>query len=230
NVAALLKDVKDYLKSHPDRLDWNKINISNLGYRLVQEQQKKYQGALVSRWDMKLEPLAGHRDRRVTVTTPLQNAGAYLLFAKMEDGNTSRIVVWLDDTVIVHKRMADRTFYYVADARSGQAVPNANLEFFGYQNKYVARNQRQTLTASFAEQTDENGQAFPEENLLKREFQWIAIARTKSGRFAYQGFDRFWYQPSPQEQYQVNKIYGITDRPVYRPGQKVDYKFWVRNV
>ncbi len=230
NVAELLKDVKDYLKSHPDSLDWNKINISNLGYRLVQEQQKKYQGDLVSRWDMKLEPLAGHRDRRVTVATPLQNAGAYLLIAKMEDGNTSRIVVWLDDTVIVHKRMADRTFYYVADARSGQPVPNANLEFFGYQNKYIARNQRQTLTASFAEQTDENGQAFPEENLLKREFQWIAIARTKSGRFAYQGFDRFWYQRSPQEEYQVNKIYGITDRPVYRPGQKVDYKFWVRNV
>ncbi|QDV18870.1 MG2 domain protein [Gimesia panareensis] len=230
HVEELLNDVKGYLKTHPERLDWNRINISNLGYRLVHEQQKKYQGKLVSRWEMELDPLKGHLDRRITVTTPLQNAGAYLLIAKMKDGNTSRIIVWLDDTVIVHKRMADRTFYFVADARTGQPVPNANLEFFGYQNKYISRNQRETLTANFAEQTDENGQAFPEESLLKREFQWITIARTQSGRFAYQGFDRFWYQRPSHEQYHVNKIYGITDRPVYRPGQKVDYKFWVRNV
>lgn len=230
HVEQLLNDVKNYLKSNPKRLNWNQANISNLGYRLVHEQQKKYQGKLVSRWEMQLDPLEGHRDRRVAVTTPLQNAGAYLLIAKMADGNTSRIIVWLDDTVIVHKRMADRTWYYVADARSGEPVPNANLEFFGYQNKYIGRNQRQILTANFAEQTDKDGQAFPDESLLKHDFQWITIARTQSGRFAYQGFERFWYQGSTQDAYQRGMIYGITDRPVYRPRQKVNYKFWVRNV
>lgn len=230
HAEKLLDDVKTYLKSHPEKLDWNQINISNLGYRLVHEQQKKYQGKLVSRWELELNPLDGHRDQQITVTTPLQNAGAYLLIAKMKDGNTSRIIVWLDDTAIVHKRMADQTYYFVADARTGKPVAGANLEFFGYQQKHIAQNQFQTLTANFAEATDENGQAFPDEKLLKREFQWITIARTKEGRFAYTGFERFWYQRSSDSRFHQHKIYGITDRPVYRPGQKVDYKFWIRNV
>ncbi|QDV51477.1 MG2 domain protein [Gimesia fumaroli] len=231
HVDKLLDDVKAYLKSRPAELDWNKINISNIGYRLVHEQQKKYQGNLVSRWGLDLKPLDGHRDRQITVTTPLQNAGAYLLIAKMKNGNTSRIIVWLDDTAIIHKRMADKTYYYVADARTGKPVAGANLEFFGYQRKRIARNQYQVVTENFAEQTDENGQAFPDDQLLKQRYQWITIARTQEGRFAYTGFDRFWYSNRlPDPDYSQQKIYGITDRPVYRPGQKVDFKFWVRNV
>ncbi|MFK7777431.1 MAG: alpha-2-macroglobulin family protein, partial [Gimesia sp.] len=229
HVEKLLDDVKAYLKSDPKKRDWNKLNISNLGYRLVHEQQKKYQGKLVSRWDLKLNPLADHHDRQITVTTPLQNAGAYLLIAKMENGNTSRIIVWLDDTVIVHKRMQDRTYYYVADARTGKPVAGANLEFFGYRQKRTGRNQYQIQTANFAEQTDKNGQAFPTEKLLEQDYQWITIARTKSGRFAYSGFERFWYSHLRGDNFRGYKIYGITDRPVYRPGQKMNYKFWVRN-
>lgn len=230
HVEKLLDDVKAYLKSNPNKLDWNKINIGNIGYRIVTEHQEKYQGELVSRWDLDLTPFDGHRDRRVTVTTPLQNAGAYLLVAKMNDGNTSRIVVWLDDTAIVHKRMADKSFYFVADARTGKPIPGANLEFFGYQQKRVDRNQYQVTTENFAEQTDANGQAFPSETLLKPRYQWITIARTKSGRFAYTGFDRFWYSNQRSDPGTRQKIYGITDRPVYRPGQRVDFKFWARNV
>ena len=191
HVEKLLDDVKAYLKSGPEKLDWNKLNISNLGYRLVHEQQKKYQGKLVSRWGLKLNPLSGHHDRQITVTTPLQNAGAYLLIAKMNNGNTSRMIVWLDDTVIVHKRMQDRTFYYVADARTGKPVAGANLEYFGYRQKRTGRNLYQIQTTNFAEQTDGNGQAFPTAKLLEQDYQWITIARTKSGRFAYSGFERF---------------------------------------
>lgn len=230
HVEKLLSDVKNHLKSHPEQLDWNQINISNIGYRLVHEQQKKYLGALVSRWGLDLKPLSGHRDQHVTVTTPLQNAGAYLLVAKMHDGNTSRIIVWLDDTAIIHKRMSDKTYYYVADARSGKPVAGANLEFFGYRHTRVGRNQQQTQTVNFAERTDENGQAFPSESQLEKNYQWITIARTAEGRFAYTGFDRFWYSHQSDQSLDAVKIYGITDRPVYRPDQKVNYKFWVRNV
>ncbi|QDT97044.1 alpha-2-macroglobulin family protein [Gimesia aquarii] len=231
HVEKLLNDVKDYLKTHPKQLNWNAINISNLGYRLVREQQKKYQGKLVSQWELDLDPLSGHRDRLITINTPLQNAGAYLLIGKMKNGNTSRIIVWLDDTAIIHKKLAGRTYYYVADSRTGKPIPDANLEFFGYWQKHTGRNQYQMLTSNFAEQTDENGQAFPDATLLKTKYQWITIARTKSGRFAYSGFERFWYSRSVNEKYpQRPKVYGITDRPVYRPGQTVNYKFWLRRV
>ena len=99
----LLKDVKDYISSGPKQIDWQKIDISDIGSRLVGQNQQQYLGRSVAQWDLDLEPLPGHLDRRITVTTPLQKAGAYLLTARMEGGNTSRIVVWLDDTVIVKK-------------------------------------------------------------------------------------------------------------------------------
>ena len=69
--------------------------------------QQQYLGRVVASWDLDLDPRPGHFDRRITVTTPLQKAGAYLLTARMEGGNTSQIVVWLDDTVIVKKPMAE---------------------------------------------------------------------------------------------------------------------------
>ena len=65
-------------------------------------------GRSVAQWNLDLDPPAGHLDRRITVTTPLQKAGAYLLTATMDGGNTARIIVWLDDTVIVKKPLADQ--------------------------------------------------------------------------------------------------------------------------
>ena len=58
----------------------------------------------------------------MTVTTPLQKAGAYLVTARMEKGNTSRIVIWVDDTVLVKKTLADKAYYFVADTRTGEPV------------------------------------------------------------------------------------------------------------
>src|SRR5262249_310216 len=43
-VAKLLDDVKAYLKSKPGQLDWNTVNIANIGYRLVEQNQQQYLG------------------------------------------------------------------------------------------------------------------------------------------------------------------------------------------
>ena len=60
---------------------------------------------------------------------PLQKPGAYLVSAKMENGNTSKIVVWVADTVIVRKQLSGKSLFYVADAVTGKPIANANLEF-----------------------------------------------------------------------------------------------------
>ncbi|HZU35120.1 MAG TPA: hypothetical protein VFA18_04385, partial [Gemmataceae bacterium] len=87
DVAKLLEDLKAYLKSNPKQLDWNQLNLSNIGYRLVDQNQAQYVGDKVAAWDMDLKPRPGHVDDRVTVTTPLTKAGAYLVTATMADGN-----------------------------------------------------------------------------------------------------------------------------------------------
>ncbi len=60
--------------------------------------------------------------------------------------------------------------------------------------------------------------------------QWLIIARTKDGRFAFDGFHGLWGpQPAERFDYDVHKVYSITDRPVYRPGHDVKFRMWVRN-
>ncbi len=158
-VAKLLDDVKALLKSNPRNLDWRKINIGNIGYRLVQENQKQYVGREVARWQMKVEPREKHFDARVTVATPLQQPGAYLVEAKMADGNTSFIVLWVDDTAIVKKPLSGKTYYYVADAVSGKPIAKANVEFFGWRQFYHNDPPRnEVVTKQFAEFSDASGQ------------------------------------------------------------------------
>ncbi len=233
-LHTLLKDVKDYLKSNPRKLDWQQWNVGNIGYRLVHENHKKYIGDKLAEWSLDLVPRPWHFDKRITVTTPLQKAGVYLLTAKMNDGNTSRIIVWLNDTAIITKNLDGKTLYYVADAVTGKPIADAKVEFFGYYQEYVGRKivnkvtrrQYDIHTKEFTRTSDGNGQIIlgPEVN-KPRNYSWVAIAR-KGDRLAYLGFQRIWSSSYHRRNYSNSKTFIITDRPVYRPGQRVKFKAW----
>ena len=229
DVAKLLEDMKAYLKSNPRKLNWDRMQLENLGHRLVTQEQKEYLGEEVARWSLDLEPRDGHFDRQITVTTPLQKPGAYLLTSKMADGNTTSVVVWLNDTAIVKKPLNGKSLYYVADAVTGQPVPKCNVEFFGYWQEHLDGNKYQLHTKDRAELTDENGLVEFEADEETRRHQWVAIATTESGRFAYLGFQGVWSGNYREQEYRQVKVFAITDRPVYRPEQKVQFKFWVRH-
>ena len=229
-VEQLLSDVKAYLKSNPQTGDWQKTQIRSIGYRLVAKNEAKYIDKKVAGWDLDVKPRDGHFDKRITVSTPLQKAGAYLLTAKMADGNMSRIIIWVADTAIVKKPLNGKSWYYVADAVSGKPLAKANVEFFGWWRKYVGRNGKRkydTLTKNFSEFTDADGQITLDATQMPRNYQWVAIARTKEGRLAYLGFSRVWYGRHYDSQYNQRKTFVMTDRPVYRPKQKVNFKFWI---
>jgi uncharacterized protein YfaS (alpha-2-macroglobulin family) len=228
-VEKLLADVKAYLKSSPKQLDGEQLDIANIGYRIIQKDQSQYLGEQVAQWKMDLKPRENHFDSRVTVTTSLKKAGAYLLTAKMADGNTCFIVVWVADTAIVKKPLNGKTLYYVADAVSGKPIAKANVEFFGWrQFQYQNPNRVEIHTKQFAENTDDVGQVVLDESQLLKEHQWLAMARTDDGRLAYLGFSQAWYNRRHDIEYDATKAYCITDRPVYRPAQSVKYKFWIR--
>ncbi len=227
-IDKLLRDVKEYIKSRPTRLDGARLNVGNLGYRLVTKNQKQYLGRQVARWQLALDPRKNHFDRRITVTTPLQRAGAYLLTATMADGNTCHIVVWLADTVIIKKPMGRKNWWMVADAVTGEPIPGANVEFFGFRQEHKGRGRFEIYVKDFAQYTDEQGQVTVDIRQVPNDYQWLAIARTGQGRLAYLGFTSLWYTSYDESPYNQIKVFTITDRPVYRPGQTVHYKFWVR--
>ena len=226
-VRELLDDVKAYLKSNPEKLDWEQLQIENLGHRLVTKDQKKYVGDEVARWSLDLSPLAEHVDRRITVTTPLQEPGAYLVTSQMADGNSTSIVLWLSDTAIVRKPVAGKSLYYVADAVTGRPLPKCNLEFFGYWQQQLDGNRFRIETKNFAEQTDAQGLASIDLEEANRRYHWLTVATDPSGRFAYLGFRHIWSGEPYDQEYQQVKVFSITDRPVYRPEQEVQFKFWV---
>lgn len=228
DIEKLLTDVKEYLKTSPKELRWDRINIDNVGYRLIDENQRRYLGPQVASWRMELKPRENHFDRRVTVTTPLQKGGAYLLTAQVDGGNRSHIVLWVADMVIARKPMEGKTLYYVAEADSGKPVAKANVEFFGWQNRW--ENGHSSLTIkNFAEFSSADGLVQCARRDMPENFQWLAMARTTDGKMAFLGFSHAWYGARRWEGYNMVKTFTMTDRPVYRPGQKVHFKLWIGN-
>ncbi len=230
-IEALLGDMKAYLKTQPRNLNnFGNYQIEEIGNQIVRENRRKYVGAEVANWIVELEPRAKHFDKRISIQTPLQKAGAYLVEAKMQDGNVSRVVMWVADTAIVKKDLHQADLYYVADAASGKPIAKANVEFVGFRYPYVDDKQR-SLPVQFAnisEKTDENGLLIIEPGRLDQEMQWMAIARTEDGRLAYLGFQNIWFQESSVDRYDESKAFLVTDRPVYRPGQKMSFQTWLR--
>ncbi len=236
-VQKLLADVKAYLKDREGQLDWNQVNIANLGYRLVERNETQYLGDKVAAWDVKLDPRPEHVDDRITVTTPLNRPGAYLLTAQMDGGNLSRIIVWVSDTAIVKKQLDGKAYYYVADAVTGAPVGKAHVDFFGWRQVQTVPNQPhfKVQTRAFTATADNDGQVVLGQDKLPTDHQWLITARQAgtgaqgAERFAYLGFSHVWFGRHYDAEYNQTKVFTITDRPVYRPLQTVQFKFWVRH-
>jgi uncharacterized protein YfaS (alpha-2-macroglobulin family) len=233
-VKQLLDDVKAYLSSNPHNLEWEKVNIEDIGNRLVYNNQKQYIGKKVASWSEELKPRKLHFDTRTTLRLPLEKAGVYLVTATMDGGNTTKVIIWIDDTVIVKKLLNNATWLFVADAVTGTPIAGADVEFFGYKQEYhEKRNGEQykywydVHTKKFSRKTDDNGQIVVSPNEYSTDFSWVLTARP-GGRLAYLGFTGIWYGSWYDYEYNETKTFGMTDRPVYRPNQPVRFKFWVR--
>ncbi len=234
-VETLLNDIRDYLKSNPNKLDHNKVDPGQIGYLLVEKNERRYLGRKSAQWNLDLDPRPNHFDRRITVQTPLKDSGAYLLIANLADGNTSRIVLWVNDTIIVRKPLENRQLYYVADAVTGKPVANAVLDIFGYRvewkdNGIFPGHHTDVTTQHFAEFADSNGMFVADSGVMSNRMNWLVTATTEDRkRLAFLGFDGIWYQRRYDPEYNATKVFGITDRPVYRPNHTVKFNIWTRH-
>jgi uncharacterized protein YfaS (alpha-2-macroglobulin family) len=238
NVPKLLADVKQYLTGRQGHPDYQQIDISNIGHRLVDLNQNQYIIGKVATWDMDLKPRPNHIDERVTVKTPLEKPGAYLLTAKMAGGNVGRVIVWVTDTVLIKRQLEGQTYLYAADAVTGSPVPNAKFDFFGWKQVQVKPNTNQWRidTVNFSMVGDKDGQLFVPQAKQPQDLQWLIVARKNDKappsdmtRFAYLGFTHVWFGNRHDPEYNQTRVFAMTDRPVYRPDQAVQYKFWVRH-
>jgi uncharacterized protein YfaS (alpha-2-macroglobulin family) len=238
-IQELLDDIKTHLKSNPPIINWQQMRIDDIGMMMLEnsELSDKYLGDKVAEWSENLTPRPNHFDQVAAVKTPLIEPGAYFVEATLTDGNTSRIVVWLADTVIVRKPLQEGMLYFLADAETGAPVADAKLDFFGFRFDWHFKTwvdsggrQRDVKTDEMTVMSNADGLCvLGQETLPKNDKNtWLITATTDSGRFAYLGFASQWLHRYKESGCEPVKVYLITDCPVYRPGDTVKFKFWVR--
>ncbi|MCL2005363.1 MAG: MG2 domain-containing protein [Planctomycetaceae bacterium] len=249
NVEQLVADIKEYIKSRPNQLDWERIQIDQIGQQLFygneerREASRKYLGDVIKSWEIALEPADRHFDRSTTIRFEHETAGAFLIRATMlhddgSDGNVESAVIWLHDTAIVRKNIDRASFYFVADAETGLPIPGANVDLFGYFVEYRSTpqndrdRQEPTLTWTFQEtsqRTDENGFAVVAGNddRSNRFNTLITVTVPERKGVSHLGFANLWTNPRHDSQHNVSRAFFISDRPVYRPLDTVNIKTWV---
>ena len=226
-IEKLLADIQTYLKSNPEEFDWRRTSPEELGWRLLTDGGAQYLDPVSAQWTTELQPPADHFDARQSIVSPLRKAGAWWIRAKLENGNESRMVLWIADLAIARRHVESGTLNFVADAVTGAPV-KADLEFFGWNFNFDGRRARIT-TSRFADRTAADGIRIADPQQLKPDFQWLTIARSADGRMAFHGFSNAW---NPQQiqplEWAPLRIYSVTDRPVYRPGHTVKFRVWAR--
>lgn len=233
NISKLLADIKAYLIKEPNDPDYQLTSIDNLGYKLIQKEGRKYIGEEAARWSVKLEPSAGHEEKREEITVPLEAAGAYWIEAQTKDGNLTQIMLWVADTKLVRRPTSEGVMYFVADAGTGAPVKDATIELLGYRTEYknqtgTQRPHQETHTDTFTGSTDENGIFLHKPKSPIASNQWLGLATTKEGHMAFIGFRNVWWNEWRSQVYGIKGgDYVVTDRPVYRPAQEVKFKVWI---
>ncbi|MFO0958462.1 MAG: MG2 domain-containing protein [Isosphaeraceae bacterium] len=232
DVGLLIADVKAYLRSMPAQLDWNRMQVDNIGFRIVSENQNRYvKGPRAAAWAQDLKPPAGHNDAVASVEAPIKQAGAYLVTARMANGNIGRVVVWVPDTALIKKPMAGKSLLYVADAVTGTPVDGADIDFFGWRQIYQQNGRPKMEIAEAKARTNADGLATPDIRQPDQNghYQYLITARTgaANGRLAFLGWSGIWQGDPGEPVYENVRSFLMTDRPVYRPGQVVHYKFWI---
>ncbi|MBL9143285.1 MAG: hypothetical protein JNM99_06335 [Verrucomicrobiaceae bacterium] len=233
DVAKLLEDTKAYLKTRPQQQEWELTNVSRIGHRLMEDSGLKYLSAPVATWTQDLQPRSKHWDERIEAETPLSEAGAYLVEVSFNGEHTTRALLWIEGLAIVQTTLSDGVHCFVCDAVTGAPVPNAKVNGFGYRAEWKrdgVLTSKSSLQYTFNEatrSTDEHGVV---KFSARNDLQWLFVARDAAGRLAYSGFESFYSPGRNAEMLRQSRVFTMTDRPVYRPGQPVKWQLWARQV
>ncbi len=235
DMEAVIKDTIEYLKSNPGEIDGERANPAWIVGRLQRSKKLEYIGKTAATWEAKLTPRDKHRDTRTEVEMPLEKAGAWWITAKMTDGNEFHTLVWIVDSVLVQNDVGGKKQWWVADAATGAPVAGAEIDYFGYRAIYHERKKplgrrMDVLTKEFKRLADDDGKTLLKPGDWDPDYQWLAIARHKGRSPAFFGFQPYGSSGPSTESGNRDLTYGITDRPLYKPGDTVHLKFFLRNL
>jgi uncharacterized protein YfaS (alpha-2-macroglobulin family)/tetratricopeptide (TPR) repeat protein len=234
-MEKVLADVKEHLKSNPHEVNYRRIQPGSIGWRLVNENPERYLDPVAATWRHDLKPEPKHRDTRAEIPMPLDRAGAWWVRADLGDGNTVFTVVWIVDQVLVRREVAGKLQWWVADAVTGAPVDGAKLDFFGYDivpidRKLPIGRRQEVKTKEFSRVTDAEGRTLVAKSEWDEGYQWMAVSRKEGRAPAFVGFEHFYSRGIDAETGVRDASYAVTDRPLYKAGDTLHAKFWLREV
>jgi len=235
DMAAVLSDSIAYLKSNPRELDWQRVNPSQIARHIILKDGSKYVAKPTTTWQTNLTPRDNHRDARTDLEIPIDLAGSWWITGEIENGNSFHTLIHIVDSVLVQNDVGGNKQWWVADAATGAPIADSEIEFFGYRTIEIERRlplgrRMNILTKSFNRTTDADGKALLKPGDWDENYQWMVIARNKGRTPAFFGFQSYYIEVPQLENADRDLTYGISDRPLYKPGDTVHLKFYFRNV
>jgi len=252
DLAGFLSDIRDQA-CDPDKGMKDFYALQNWHYYFAQNYNDrsyawqcaaKRIGSEVARWSDEVKDDGTHRYAQATLTTPLKDRGAYLVYAYLGEPpaddakktgrealgiGASRAVYALTDLALVEKKVKQGNLYFIADARSGAPVPDAKINVVEIWTTWDQAGRKSVHHKAVHDlATDAQGVAIlssPQDHGSNLH----VLVKAGQDRLAWTGMS-YWRRYHPSRMREGLFAYCITDRPVYRPEQTVRFKVWVRRM
>jgi uncharacterized protein YfaS (alpha-2-macroglobulin family) len=180
----------------------------------------KFLGPECARWTETVprsDRVASH-----TTRAPLTQIGAYVVEARVPGiPEASSGLVLVSDVALVQKQQPGKLLLWAANSQTGQPLPNQKVEIYP---RPSSSNQKGAATPAFL-RTDARGLAEIKPALADRSY---ALVERPGGGIAL-GLLRHWWG-EPELRATSRSIFGVTDRPIYRPGSRVQFRLWLREL
>ena len=216
NFAVYRVKLEDYLTA-PQNLKNADTQFTEFteNFGSIAAAAKKF-GAPLAKWTFDTKTKSDYQPNAGETLVPVEKIGAYAVVADAGGVRFAQIVI-ISDLALLKKVDKDSSFVFVADAKSGEAVRGVNVvlkETWDYNPR----------KADFAKGQSDDGGFFDKKraadlNQGNRQIEAFAWSGNNYAITGAQG-NYFGYYNDGDE----NRALGTTDRPVYRPGQKVNFR------